>query len=313
MKRKILCVLILLLCSVCIYSQQLQVSPTPSDKTNDWIRVRSETGDFSIEIPAKYSYFYDKDGITFSQNRNTHWLKEMQVINAYYENTLVSVESFGTGNEALKDLVQLESFFPKELVVSDFKRNNIEIHQIVSETSDYYCIRQYFSSKNRIYVLTAASRNGKTEIINKFLESLVLTSKEEEIKDEKSVLISNLKPTPINLITKKRKKDAKSDANKTNANKDETDDKISRVIIVKKPRPSYTDAARMKGVQGNIQLRLKFDENGYIPEIEIVKDLPEGLMRQAIFAAVRMKFLPEIENGIPRAITKTVEFSFTIY
>ena len=80
MNRKMFYVLILLLCSVCAYSQQPQTSPTPSDKPEEWFRVRSENGDFSIEVPAKYSYFYDKDGITFSKDRNTYLLKEIQIL-----------------------------------------------------------------------------------------------------------------------------------------------------------------------------------------------------------------------------------------
>ncbi len=309
MKRKIFCVLVLLLCSICVYSQQPQPSPTSADTNNEWFRVRSDDGDFSIEIPAKYSYFYDKDGISFSESSNTYMLKKMQMINAFHENTLVSVESYETGKDALKGLFESDKFYPKERVVSDFKRDKTQINQLVVKTEDYYCVRQYFASKNRIYILTAASRNGETVVLKKFLESLTLTSDEQEIKDDKAVLFSTLKQSFINITTKKNKNKT---IKKTNENK-ESEDKISTLLIVRKPRPSYTMAARMNGVQGDIQLRLKFDENGYIPEINIVEDLPKGLMRQAVFAAIRMKFLPEMANDKPRAVVKIVQFTFTIY
>ena len=219
------------------------------------------------------------------------------------------MDSYEAGKDALQDLLESDKFFSKESVASDFKRNKTHFYQIVTTKSEYHCIRQYFSTKNRIYILTAASRKGETSTMKRFLGSLVLTSEDKEIKDDKSVLFSTLKPTTINLITKKKEKEDKTDVNK----KEETADKISKLIILIKPRPSYTDAARYKGVQGNIQLRIKLDENGYMPEMEIVKDLPEGLMRQAIFAALRMKFLPYEENEKPQAIRKTLVFTFTIY
>ena len=145
MKRKIFYVLTLLLCSICVYSQQPQITPTPADKTAEWLPIRSDEGDFSIEIPAKYSYFYDKDGISFSQDRNTYMLKEVQIVNAYYENTLISIESYKSGKDALSGLLEIDKFYPKERVISDFKRNKTQIYQLVVKTADYYCVRQYFA------------------------------------------------------------------------------------------------------------------------------------------------------------------------
>jgi hypothetical protein len=60
-------------------------------------------------------------------------------------------------------------------------------------------------------------------------------------------------------------------------------------------------------------LKIVFAENGFIPKIEATQVLPDGLLRQAVFAAIRIKFLPEEKDDIPQTITKTVEYSFAIY
>ena len=312
MNRKIFHVLILLLCSISVYSQQPQPTPMPSEKPEEWFRVRSDNGEFSIEVPAKYSYFYDKDGFFVSKDSKNYSLKNMQMLNAYHENTLVSVEIYEAKKESLESIFESDKRFPKQAVASSFKRNNTTVYQITIKTDEYHCVRQYFYSKTHIYVLTAGSRNGETATAKHFWDSLFFSSESQESKEDKSVLFSALKQTPVNLITKKKKDEDKKDKIDVNK-KEKSDDKISKLIILKKPFSSYTDSARMNSVQGNIQLRLKLDENGYIPEIEVVKSLPEGLMRQTIFAALRIKFLPEEENGKPQTTVKIIEYSFAIY
>jgi hypothetical protein len=53
--------------------------------------------------------------------------------------------------------------------------------------------------------------------------------------------------------------------------------------------------------------------NGQIGGISPVKGLGNGLTEQAIAAARGIKFEPAKRGGQPYAVTKTVEYSFTIY
>ncbi len=83
--------------------------------------------------------------------------------------------------------------------------------------------------------------------------------------------------------------------------------------IVAKPRPGYTEDARKNGTQGTVVLRVTFLANGQIGPISTVRGLPNGLTEQAIAAARRISFEPPKRNGIPSAITRTIEYSFTMY
>lgn len=83
--------------------------------------------------------------------------------------------------------------------------------------------------------------------------------------------------------------------------------------LISKPKALYTDAARQNNVQGNVTLRVTFLANGQIGSISPVSGLPYGLTEQAIAAARNIRFEPQMVDGVPKSVTKTLQFSFTIY
>lgn len=85
------------------------------------------------------------------------------------------------------------------------------------------------------------------------------------------------------------------------------------VKIVAKPRANYTDPARQNQVQGTVSLRVVFQANGQIGGISSISGLPYGLTEQAIAAARQIRFEPAMKNGVPYTVSKTVQYSFTIY
>lgn len=89
--------------------------------------------------------------------------------------------------------------------------------------------------------------------------------------------------------------------------------KYEPVIILRKERHRYTDAARQKNIQGVVQLRVTFLASGQIGEISTIKGLDHGLTEQAIIAARKIEFIPAKRNGIPVTETKIIEYTFQIY
>jgi TonB family protein len=83
--------------------------------------------------------------------------------------------------------------------------------------------------------------------------------------------------------------------------------------ILSKPKASYTDAARVGNIQGTVLLRVTFLASGQVGPISTIKGLPSGLTEQAIAAAKRVVFEPAKVDGVPRTVTKQMEFSFSIY
>jgi TonB family protein len=83
--------------------------------------------------------------------------------------------------------------------------------------------------------------------------------------------------------------------------------------IISKPRANYTDAARQNQIQGTVTLRVTFLESGHIGSVSPISGLPDGLTEQAMAAAAQIRFEPANKNGEPITVTKSVQYSFTIY
>ncbi|MBX3245130.1 MAG: energy transducer TonB [Acidobacteria bacterium] len=79
------------------------------------------------------------------------------------------------------------------------------------------------------------------------------------------------------------------------------------------PKPGYTDEARINGVQGDVVLRVTFLASGDIGEVEVLKELPDGLTEKAIDAARKIKFEPREDNGVKKSVIRSISYSFTIY
>ncbi len=278
------------------------------EKDSEWIRVQSNNGEFSIEVPTKHNFFYDKNGFIVSDYPSRFEVKEMNMLNAYPEKTLVSFESYKADKKALDIMRKQDSRKGKS---SEFERENYNFKQVVIKTDKSYTVRQYFNSKSYIYVLTASSREGETQIMKRFLDSLVFNPNTTQL-NPKAIQFANLKVTTLELDPNPPPIKA-ADKSSVSEPMPPKDKNALPVLILIKQIPAFTDAARLTRGDGLIRLRPTFSADGSITKVELHKTLGEGLLRQAVFAALRIKFLPEEKNGKPQAVTKTVEYSFSIF
>lgn len=83
--------------------------------------------------------------------------------------------------------------------------------------------------------------------------------------------------------------------------------------ILSQPRPGYTEEARKNNVQGTVRVRVVFSASGQVTGVSAVSSLPYGLTEKAIAAARLIQFVPMKKNGVPTAVTKTIEYRFTMY
>jgi len=91
------------------------------------------------------------------------------------------------------------------------------------------------------------------------------------------------------------------------------DPNITPLVIISKPRPTYTDKARWNGVTGTVSLIVLFSSSGQVRHILVAQDLGYGLTENAVRAARQIKFEPAKENGNPISQVKMVQYSFTLY
>ena len=85
------------------------------------------------------------------------------------------------------------------------------------------------------------------------------------------------------------------------------------IKIISKPIPNYTDRARRNGLNGTVTMAVAFSAEKKITQILILSGLGYGLDEEAIRAAKNIVFEPEIENGKPVTVVKTIQYSFKVY
>ena len=293
-------------------------SQLPKDASADekWMRVQSDDGEFSIDVPSNYKFFSNKDGFSVSEigSSNNYDLKSMYMLNAFVNGTLVSFESYEAKKGALSAIFAGDTYTKENLVKSSVQKLGYIIRQTIGNNGEAYFVRQYFNSKSHIYILTAASRTGETQEIRHFLDSLRLTANTFPVQDPSAIYFSKLRASDVG-VEMKLEKDAspKPQKNPITATEKDDDKTKKKLAILVKQRPAYVDSARYKNVSGTIRVKATFSDDGYIPKITVLQTLPEGLLRQVLFAAIRIKFLPVEKDNKPESVQKVIEYGFSIY
>lgn len=289
------------------------ISAVAQASKGDWMRVQTDDGEFSIEVPANYKYYFNDAGFSISRlgGSDDYWLKKMRMFNSYDNGSLLSFEIYEAKRGALDAFYDHDTFKRKDIKTSTIKNADFTIKEIVTNNGDYYCVRRYFASKNNIYILTTGSRIGETTETKRFLESLVFTPNSKVALNNGSVRLSSLHVTEIAVSSATETPNAskKPTAPQNTTSTDEKD----KLILLSRPRPSYVETARTNHVTGTIRVKAEFGADGFIPVIAVSKELSRDLLREALFAVIRIKFLPVLKDGKPISVVKTIEYSFDIY
>jgi protein TonB len=86
----------------------------------------------------------------------------------------------------------------------------------------------------------------------------------------------------------------------------------SKPIPLNRPRPNYTEEARLLRVQGVIRASVLVGPDGAVKSVHLQNGLPAGLDEEAIRAAYEMRFRPAVSNGRPIETWVTLEIEFNL-
>jgi len=158
----------------------------------------------------------------------------------------------------------------------------------------------FYIDRSRIYVLMAVHQAGSVSAEDKFFPSFVVsgtTLMPPQINAGPGgyrPVVTNSDPTDYNRIFSGR-------------------DVTQKARVLEKPEPTYTETARMFGVEGTVVLRAVFSKNGEVTNLHVVRKLPHGLTQQAITAARAIKFTPAMKDGQPVSMWMELQYNFNLY
>jgi outer membrane biosynthesis protein TonB len=84
------------------------------------------------------------------------------------------------------------------------------------------------------------------------------------------------------------------------------------LIIKFQPNTRYTPDALEHKTTGVVQLRVRFNADGTATVVERLSTLPDGLTEEAERVVERTQFTPETVNGEPVAVTKDMNYVFSL-
>lgn len=87
----------------------------------------------------------------------------------------------------------------------------------------------------------------------------------------------------------------------------------TKIRVLSKPEPAYTEKARQEQIVGRVTLRCVFAADGTVKHILVLESLPHGLTDASIRAAKRIKFVPATLNGQPVSMFMQLEYNFALY
>lgn len=230
----------------------------------------------------------------------------MSILNAYRDDTLVSFEVYRGDPDAMGPMMKAATRLDEKLRSTKF--NGIPVREVIRSDDKLYFAGRYFKSKGFVYVVSVASRTGVTPTAQRFLQSLRFVP-ESKSPSADAVMLSKLRVAPIDFKTQDVEPYKPSKQGPTRPPAGPND---KPMVIVSRVRASYIASARNHNVTGAVRFRIRFTKDGYISSIEALKTLPHGLLRQALFAALRLKILPPIKEGEATGATRIIEYTFDI-
>lgn len=88
---------------------------------------------------------------------------------------------------------------------------------------------------------------------------------------------------------------------------------VTPIKILSKPRANYTNSARSADIQGVVRVAVLFSAEGKTKYVLVVKPLSNGLTEEAVKAARKIEFIPQLKDGKPVSVVKMVEYYFSLY
>lgn len=181
-----------------------------------------------------------------------------------------------------------DSASERNLTISDFPGKEYSSHD-----KEKHVTEQFFATEKHLYRFVASGAPPEHSGVRQFFSSIRLGKKQDGIK------VSDGPGNPLEPDTGEQIFIGK-----------EVDTKVR---LIKKPEPSYTDRAKHEQVTGTVILKAVFSSAGQVTNIRIVHGLPFGMTQKAIEAAKKIKFIPAMKDGKYVSMWMQLEYNFNLY
>jgi TonB family protein len=275
-------------------------NPAEQVQSASWQRYTAKGEEFSIQLPTFPAMTtYKQGGGGFRRDR---WRRHL---GAYADGVVYTIFSLEDGDprQALEASIEEIVSSPgwDRATEQDLSLNGFSGKQYFSPSPLGGTV-QIFATKNRYYRFQAFGAKAEDPRVKQFFSSMSLDKKVMGIevsdgpgtpfKPTDQFASSNLDPSGTLFVG--RQVDRKA-------------------LVIMKPEPAYTDAARQKRISGTVVLKVVLSSNGSVVNIRTASALPDGLTERAIDAARKIKFIPAVKDGKFVSMWMQLEYNFHLY
>lgn len=276
----------LLVCALLLIMPAAQ-SQTPAKAPWNVYTVKGEQ--LSIALPALPALQTFKDTRRFSDKERKRNLLRCSVKGVVY-----SIQTI----ENIRPRMTLEAFVQEQ--ARSYRENftferNLTVDGIAGKAfvlPDKQGMVQFFVNDKRLYEIRAYGAPADDPRIATFFQYLSLKKQDGAIEVSEAVQADTFDSTTEKIVTSK-----------------EADTKVR---LISKPEPIYSNEARNEWINGTVVLKCLFAANGSITNIRVVQGLPKGLTERAIAAARLIKFIPATKDGSNVSMWMQLEYNFSL-
>lgn len=286
---------------------------SPDQDELQWRELAPKKEEFTMRFPAN----------NFFENRFKYKKRLVGTYRAVWNNTYFFVFTNGNMNRSpLREILSLA--YENHATESILKVSGYNGKRFSFKGDDgFFHQLEVFLTRKRMYIFHIASETENTKITDELLGSIrfdrrIKTKKLLKLNDIGTFISTKktISSSPTFFASKKENAFQAVGPSLPVASvprKSGVENITSRLKILSKPRPGYTELARIYSISGNVILAVIFTKEGRIGEITVKKRLPFGLTKAAIRAARKIRFTPPYRDGKPYSVKKMVHFNFVIY
>lgn len=257
--------------------------------TTAWQRFKIE-GEFSVLLP--FAPAMATVPVTYARNQT----RRDRTLATYADGVVFVIQTFEKKGMSFDDLVQRSiGSEATEAVTID----GVSGKSYSSSDETVASTAQFFETSNNLYkfAVSATKLGDHSEPVSKFFSSIKFANSREGraiVNGPGEQPLSHANDADLDSIVKAR-------------------ELTTRIRVISKPEPQYTEQARMSQTTGTVVLRCIFSKSGAVEQISVVKDLPNGLTDRSIEAARQIRFIPGMKDGHFVSTWMQLEYNFNLY
>lgn len=278
-----------------------------SNERSEWTRFEPENEAFVIDTPIALR----REGIEASRGYRKYFGKSSDVYLFVFSDNLKNPVYVATVFRFLKSAGQSKP---------EIGDPGVQTKLTFIDQFGYWHRVTMFRTKKRVYLAQAISKVKDDPIAARFDASLAerqgVIEEPEDVRsaEERGVGRGDIKIVPLGSAGGSGGRGSQRESGLgPGPIAKPAPGQTSPLKILSKPRPGYTEFARLYGISGTVIVRVMFLESGEIGDVTPTKTLPFGLTEEAIAAARRIRFEPAYTDGVGRSVLRPVEYTFAIY